>query len=220
MRTVIRAPTIDITTHPRKSGVSTCPACVAVPPWTLCTNSGMKAMAPNIAIPTRKTTTIVREMTGSLTSESGRIGSTAWRSSDDEASEQDDGRAKPEDGRARVSTDGNQQRADSREEQRRTQPVDLYLPREARSGIRECDDGHAAEPERHIQIEDPTPGQRIGDVAADERAGDRGDTPDTAEERLGPGALRQHVELAHDGHAHRDDCAGAESLNRPAPRSG
>ncbi len=157
MRTVMRAPTIDITTQPRNSGVSTCPACVAVPPRTLCTKSGMKAMAPNIAMPTRKTTTIVREMTGSRTSESGRIGSAARRSSDDEASEQDDRGAKPQQGRPGVATDRDQQRADAGEEQRRAEPVHLYLPRESCGGIRERDHGHAAEPERHVQIEDPPP---------------------------------------------------------------
>jgi hypothetical protein len=139
---------------------------------------------------------------------------------DDESTEQYDGCAQPCDGGARVATERNEQCADSREEQRRTQPVDLHLPGETRSGIGERDHRHAAEPERHIQIEDPTPGQRIGDVAADERAGNRRDAPDTAEERLRPRALRQRVQLAYDRHAHRDDRARAKALNGPCPDQG
>ena len=154
-------------------------------------------------------------MTGSRTSESGRIGSAARRCASDEASEQDDRRGKPQAARPGVATDRDQQRADSREEQRRPQPVNLHLPRQSRGGIRERDDGHAAESERHVQIEDPPPRQCVRDVAADERAGDRRHTPDAAEECLCPCALRQRVELADDRHAHRDDGARAEPLNRP-----
>ena len=80
MRTVILAPTTDIVTHPRKSGVSTWPAWVAVPPMTPCTKSGTNAMAPKSATPTRNTTISVREITGCASRSTGRIGSVCRRS--------------------------------------------------------------------------------------------------------------------------------------------
>src|SRR5687767_15436746 len=76
----MRAPTIDITTQPRKSGVIAWPASVAVPPRTACTNSGMNAINPKSATPTRKTTSIERAITGDLNKSSGSSGSAARRS--------------------------------------------------------------------------------------------------------------------------------------------
>ena len=65
-----------------------------------------------------------------------------------------------------------------REQKSGSQPIHLHLPARARCGIREGDDRHAAEAKRHVQIEDPAPRQRIGDVAADKRARDEA-TPQT-----------------------------------------
>ena len=131
-----------------------------------------------------------------------------------EPAKENDAGGQPGERRAGVAAERDEQRADAREEQGRAQPVDLHLPGHARARVGQRDHGHAAESEGDVQIEDPTPGQPVRDVASHERTCDRRDTPDAAEERLCLGALRQRVQLADDRHAHRDDRAGAKPLNR------
>ncbi len=128
MRTVIFAPTTDIVTQPRKSGVSTWPASVAVPPITAWTNSGTNAMAPKSATPTRNTTASVREITGCASRSTGRIGSVCAALDDDEGHEERQRRRGPRH-HAGLGAEGDEQRADAGEEQRRAQPVHLHRRR-------------------------------------------------------------------------------------------
>ena len=169
-------------------------------------------MAPNIAMPTRNTTASVRAMTGvwSRDERQHRIGARRSTKTNRRAAR----RSQPATIRAASPPSAISsalmpaKRSAAPSQSTRTCRVS------ARARIRQRDDGRSRT-ERDVEIEHPAPGERIGDVAADKRAGDRRDAPDAAEERLRAGALRQRVELADDRHAQRDDRAGAEALNRP-----
>ena len=96
------------------------------------------------------------------------------------------------------------------------QPVDLHALARAHRRIGERDHREREQAKRHVDEEHPAPGERVGDVAADERSGNRRQAPHAAEHRLRLGSLLERVELADDRHAERDDGAGAEALDARA----
>ncbi len=145
---------------------------------------------------------------------SGRIGSLARLFDEDERGEQRGRRGQPRQHHGRRPADRNQQGRDAAKQQRRAEPVYFRGGCPGAGRIRQRDHDRRENAQRQIQIEDPAPGQRVRDVAADQRAGDRRDAPDAAEDRLRPCALLERVQLADDRHAERDDRAGAQPLDR------
>ena len=69
--------------------------------------------------------------------------------------------------------------------------------------------------ERHADQEDPAPADVVGQVAADERAGDAREAPDGAEEPLDLRPLVQGEQVAQHGQHDRPDRAGPQPLDRP-----
>ena len=191
------------------------PACVAVPPRTAWTNNGMNAIAPNSATPTRNTTTSERAITGVRNRSSGRIGSAVRRSTATNAPSRSTAVATTQTQSAarRFVAERNQQCADAGKQQSGAKPVDLDGGHPARRRIRGGNDRRGQQPERKIQEEHPAPVQVVGHVSADQRPGDRRETPDAAEQRLRARPLGERVQLADDRHAERDDAAGAEALH-------
>ena len=60
----------------------------------------------------------------------------------------------------------------------------------------------------------PAPAQRVGDDTAEERAADRGDGHDRAEEAHVLAALARADDVGHDDLAERGEAAGADALDR------
>ncbi len=112
------------------------------------------------------------------------------------------------------ATHRHQQAGDAAEQQRGAEPVHFRLGGARARWIRDGDHRCRQDTERQIQVEHPAPRQRVGDIAAHERAGNRRDAPDAAEQRLGACALFERVQFADDRHAERDDGAGTHSLDR------
>ena len=171
-------------------------------------------MAPNIAMPVMNTTTSEYDTTRWRNRSSGRMGSLARRSTTTSAASSAAVAAShgsiivvvPPTATSRHVTPPNSSAA----------PSQSIFAAEVRvlGGYAMRDHNRRQDTERQVQVEDPAPRQRVGDIAADERAGNRRDAPDAAEQRLGACALFERVQLADDRHAERDDGAGAQSLDR------
>ena len=68
--------------------------------------------------------------------------------------------------------------------------------------------------ERQADEEVPAPAERVGDDAAEQRAADRGDGHDRAEQAHVPAALARADDVGHDDLAERGEAAGADALHR------
>ena len=159
-----------------------------------------------------KTTNNVRDTIGSPNSSSGSSGSAVRRSTITNTVSRTAAAASHGTTRVGHIAECNQQCGDAAKEQGRAGPVDPCRCRRRTRRIGGGDDDRGQDAEREVQIEHPSPRQRVGDVATDERSGNRRHAPHAAEQRLRAGALIECVEFADDRHAQRDDSAGAEPL--------
>jgi hypothetical protein len=83
------------------------------------------------------------------------------------------------------------------------------------SGVRQCPGNHGErdDAKRQVDEEDPAPRPVGSEVAAEQRAGDAGDTEDGAEDPLIAAALPRRDDIADDRHRRHHQAAAAESLD-------
>ena len=75
------------------------------------------------------------------------------------------------------------------------------------------DKGHDAD--RHIDVEDASPGQAVDEETTQERSDHTGDTKDRAEVTGIPAAFARGNDVAKDGKTHGEQAAATESLDQP-----
>jgi len=75
-----------------------------------------------------------------------------------------------------------------------------------------ADEIEREEPDRHVDEEDPVPGEVVGQEAAQERADQEGDTEDGAEQALILAAFGRREQVAYDRQRDREESACAETL--------
>ncbi len=69
-------------------------------------------------------------------------------------------------------------------------------------------------PDRHVHVEDPAPGERVDEEAAEKRPGDRRDAEDGADQPHVAAALARRDDVADDRLRADHQAAGADSLER------
>ncbi len=89
---------------------------------------------------------------------------------------------------------------------------DALLEMRAEVGEFVIEDGDGEDAEGRVDVEDPAPGEIVGDPAAEDGADDGGDAEDRSEEALVAAALGGGEEIADDGEAEADDGAAADAL--------
>ena len=107
----------------------------------------------------------------------------------------------------------NEEWHEGRGERERTGEVDIP-PRSLVDDHRQSDDadGHCEDADRHVDVEDPPPAEVVGEVAADGRTDDRGETEDATEYPLKLGALGWGIEVADRGEDAREEHSAEDSL--------
>ena len=111
--------------------------------------------------------------------------------------------------------EGEQQRADATDDQRGAEVVDRVLTTlegHVQHGV-DHDQRHDAQ--RHVDVEDPAPGQVLGEEATEQRSGDAGQAPDAGEVARVAATFARRDDVADDRERQRHQAAGAESLQGP-----
>ena len=111
---------------------------------------------------------------------------------------------------------GEQQAADGHAEHHRAGDVDAVLAYRAAGASCAATTTSASPPERQVDEEDPAPRDGVGQRAAEQRPGHRGDPPHRADEALVAAALAGREEVGDRRLGERQQAAGAEALQRPA----
>ncbi len=104
---------------------------------------------------------------------------------------------------------------DADREEGRPGPVDLVgypLDRDVQHGGHN-EQGH--DTERHVDVEDPAPGQVLGEQSAEQGAGNVGDAEDDTEVAHVPPPLPGRDDIAHDGLGPDHQPAGPDALDGP-----
>ncbi len=200
------------------------PLRVGEAPLTICRYSGMKMIDPNIARPRMKPAPSWPARTSAArNSRSGRIGSAArvsWQRR----------RARPAPRRPRTAPmivpepqayslppqlSASSSAAHAGHQQAGAEPVDRVLPPLERDQPHHVvADDDRDDRQRHVDVEDPAP-VGLGEVAADQRAGDRRDAEHRAEQALVAAALPGRDHVRDDRERQRHQTAGAEALDAP-----
>ena len=180
-------------------------------------------MAPNIAIPTSRLTAAETTKVRIRNRRRGIAGSGCAALDDDERRpEHDCCEAEPDDDRRAPRVLGAAPRReqdeadDGRAQQGRCRPSRCARTgrrtdgRQDRAGHEQGEDA-----ERHVDVEDPAPGQVVGEEAAQQRAGDAGGPEDGAEEPLVAAALTGADDVGDDRHGQDDEPTGADALDGP-----
>src|ERR1700678_3718165 len=191
---------IDVTVTPSIIGVSISPLTTAEAPWTVCWYSGRNVIAPNIAMPVKNVSIIATEKFLLRKTRSGKMGSAAL-----------------------VSVTRNPMVA-ATERTRRTmicsephaaQVVDLVadlLSRHVQDG-EQVDEFRAAQ--RQVYVEDPAPGEAVGDEPAGQRAADGGEHHHHHHvAHVAPAFARRH-DVAERRHRPDHQAAGSQPLQGP-----
>ena len=125
-----------------------------------------------------------------------------------------DSRCGPAVARARVERVHHQREAEpGQHEAGQVEPAGGVLTMLRQERGAEGERGHS---HRHVDVEDPPPGQSVHDRAAEHRAGRRGQQRGHHQQPGGPDALSLREGPVEHGHAHRDQHAGARALDRSA----
>jgi hypothetical protein len=77
------------------------------------------------------------------------------------------------------------------------------------------DHGKRDQPDRHVDVEDPAPGEIVDEEAADQRSKDGRHTKHAAEVALVAPTLARREDVADHGDRDHDQASGPESLDRP-----
>ena len=221
---VMSAPTpIDDSSRPAIIGIVMRPASVGVAPRASCMYWLRKTDAPNIAMPVA-IDAMTDEREGAVAEQRERDERLLRAQLDDDEQRPSRGRAPPtmrtvsmlhhsNESPARVTQMSRSETA--ADEQHDAEVVDARLPLRARGQVqRALQDDERGDRERERDEEVPAPAERVGDDAAEQRAADRGDGHDAAEEAHVPAALARADDVGHDDLAERGEAAGADALHR------
>ena len=184
----------------------------------------MKMIAPNIAIPIVNPIALATLKTDERKRCSGRIGSAARRSHQTKTPSSERhrrSRARRSSGEPHAYSDAapgreEDQRADPAAEQRGAEVVDPVRDRAACAGAGACttiSDRERADGQ--VDVEDPAPGEVVDEEAAEQRAGDRRDREDGADQAHVAAALARRDDVGDDRLRADHESAGADSLQRP-----
>ncbi len=113
------------------------------------------------------------------------------------------------------SVSAQHQRAERRGQQRRAEVVDPVMCLVPGGVQRRLQDGERDHADREVDEEDPAPGQRRGEEAAEQRADHAGQPEHGTEEALVAAALARRHDVADRRHRAHHQAAAAEPLERP-----
>ena len=177
-------------------------------------------IVPNMATPARKAKTLPTLNTGLRNSRSGMIGSAARRSistnshrEQDRGAEQDQ---RPGRGPAVLvapPVQVQQQAGDGPDDGGRAQVVDRVLAADHRHLEGGRGDHQRGEADGQVDVEDPAPAGPVGEPAAQQRAGHRGDAEHGPEVALVAAALAGRDDVADDAEGDREQAAAADALD-------
>ena len=219
---LIRLPTIvDDSSRPTIIGRVSRPDSVGVAPRASCMYWPRKTDVPNIATPTEMEAMTASVKVRFLNIASGMIGSfttssvmTVADQQRDRAADHPDGLCAPPVELRAGQRDPDEQQRDAAGEEDRAEVVDADLARGAlRELERDLQQDDRDDGDRDADEEVPAPADRVGEEAADQRAADRADGHDAAEEAHVPATLAGADDVGHDDLAQRGQTAGAEALH-------
>ena len=211
---------IETSSSPAISGSRYSPEMVGEMPRTTWKNAGRYVIAPNIAKPTMKPTRLVTEKVRSLNRCSGSTGSAARRSTSTNTptssaprrAQDVDGRRPPRVGGA-AQAGQQDQRGDGQRQHGGAEVVDHVVHPAQRAGYLAGHHDQRDHADRHVDVEDPAPGQVVHEHAAEQRADHAGQAEDGAEQPDVLAAFARRDDVADDGLRADHQAAGAQPLH-------